>query len=339
MVQELLDRREESENLDYKEKYDLSVSSGKKELGKDLAAFANTRGGHILVGVDDTTIQPVGINKSEVNTTMIHQIAASIKPPVPLHSDLVSCQGIDFLLLTIEPDGRVHEIGPGKVPYRNGDTTGWADAERITMMKQKEHRLMIELQKMARRRIAGGTPTKLLHEPYNEEVFDVVTAEEKPGLFLVYGKPSSFRLFIPHTLKSYFLQEVRVDRSVRLQVGADCEFSYCLKREAILDYAGIKLWFVLFDSDGNLVAFHEFLSSHLSGILGPLEDSREDRMNISSHYNLRALGNLDYCTQPDHPYLGGICVEVGLLNNARLRDASGVGPFWIKIDGFEWAEY
>jgi hypothetical protein len=60
-LDELLGHRFEAETLDFKEKVDLSDRRSVVELAKDVLAMANTRGGHIVVGVEDETFRIIGV--------------------------------------------------------------------------------------------------------------------------------------------------------------------------------------------------------------------------------------------------------------------------------------
>src|SRR6266446_4209950 len=61
-LRELLNAPCEMERLDFKETLDLSSGRAYAELAKDVLAMANSGGGHIVVGIADTTRQPVSIS-------------------------------------------------------------------------------------------------------------------------------------------------------------------------------------------------------------------------------------------------------------------------------------
>ncbi|MFG3007408.1 AlbA family DNA-binding domain-containing protein [Streptomyces calvus] len=62
------DRLAESDDLDWKEHLPQPPREGRwNELAKDVAAMANTRGGLIIFGVQDTTCELTGIDPAEVN--------------------------------------------------------------------------------------------------------------------------------------------------------------------------------------------------------------------------------------------------------------------------------
>ena len=61
LLRKLLESPTESATLDFKEILDLSRSRDRVEFAKDVLAMANTAGGHIIVGVEDSTRQKVGL--------------------------------------------------------------------------------------------------------------------------------------------------------------------------------------------------------------------------------------------------------------------------------------
>lgn len=61
-LEQLLQYRFETQNLDYKASVDLSTTRGKVELAKDVLAMANSGGGHIVLGVQDGTFEPIGVS-------------------------------------------------------------------------------------------------------------------------------------------------------------------------------------------------------------------------------------------------------------------------------------
>ena len=139
LVEKLLLRRAEAEDLDYKESLPLLHDREKKELAKDIAAFANSSGGYILVGVEDKTWEAVGIAHGSVDINKITGIANSgIHPPVGITTEEVACSGKTFVLLHIKRTGTVHELDDRKVPIRHGDTTVYASSDEIFQMKLRE---------------------------------------------------------------------------------------------------------------------------------------------------------------------------------------------------------
>src|SRR4029077_5205638 len=64
----LLDSPSESAALDFKETLDLSHARDRVEFAKDFLAMANTGGGHIVVGVEDSTRRRVGLNEPSLSS-------------------------------------------------------------------------------------------------------------------------------------------------------------------------------------------------------------------------------------------------------------------------------
>ena len=64
---------QESRTLDYKSDLKITSSHEKSEFARDIAAFANTQGGHLVFGVDDSqTTALVGVEIDKVDDCIIH---------------------------------------------------------------------------------------------------------------------------------------------------------------------------------------------------------------------------------------------------------------------------
>ncbi len=78
----LLESRCEDEHLDYKVSLDWNSGdkSEKAELVKDILAFANTRdGGRIIIGVEDGTFEPVGLDEGVLKSLDVTKVNAFLK--------------------------------------------------------------------------------------------------------------------------------------------------------------------------------------------------------------------------------------------------------------------
>jgi hypothetical protein len=64
----LLESPSESAALDFKETLDLNHPRDRVEFAKDVLAMANTGGGHIVVGVEDSTRKHVGLNEEALSS-------------------------------------------------------------------------------------------------------------------------------------------------------------------------------------------------------------------------------------------------------------------------------
>lgn len=64
-LEQCLDCKFETENLDFKQSLDLSTRRGVLELAKDVLAMTNSVGGYIVAGIEDKTFRLVGLPSSE----------------------------------------------------------------------------------------------------------------------------------------------------------------------------------------------------------------------------------------------------------------------------------
>ncbi|MCC6272967.1 MAG: ATP-binding protein [Deltaproteobacteria bacterium] len=76
----------EHETLDYKIEFKLSNNQEKAEFIKDLAGFANHKGGYLIFGIDDKTHKQKGIEESEkeyFDQTKIGNLIKNYLSPIP----------------------------------------------------------------------------------------------------------------------------------------------------------------------------------------------------------------------------------------------------------------
>jgi len=130
-IEDLL-QREEGKTLEFKQ--DLSSP---RNLMKTLTAFANTAGGKIIIGVDDTTHQPLGIeNPLDDEERLCSMIADSISPRLVPDVELITLDNKTLLMVEVFLSGsRPHWLkaeGPEDGVYvRLGSTNRKADRELI----------------------------------------------------------------------------------------------------------------------------------------------------------------------------------------------------------------
>lgn len=100
------------------------VSSPEK-IARALSAFANTRGGHILFGVDDDG-SIVGVESEKSELELIHEASSYYCiPEVELHIDIVPFDGKDVVVAYV-PESR------NKPHYFSGSTNGDAANGEVT---------------------------------------------------------------------------------------------------------------------------------------------------------------------------------------------------------------
>ena len=121
----------EGKEIEYKE---TKPDDNLKYL-KTVVAFSNWRGGNILFGIEDKTLNVVGIPKDKLFPMMdaiVNAISDSIYPQVVPEISPLTVEGKDLILLRI-PEGAakpyfVKSLGiQGGVFYRMGGTTREAD--------------------------------------------------------------------------------------------------------------------------------------------------------------------------------------------------------------------
>lgn len=147
LLRDLLEQKDESTTLDFKREITLFTEKDKNEFAKDVSAFANTRGGHIVYGKEDPGQggRIVGIKPETFDGAQMQQIMSSrCYPPVNFEAELVQSQGLWFGLLTILPSSlKPHEIIVTRdVRVRRGSTTDKAtDRERTLMHRETERKM------------------------------------------------------------------------------------------------------------------------------------------------------------------------------------------------------
>ena len=146
LLRDILEQRNESTTLDFKREITLFTDKDKNEFAKDVSAFANARGGHIVYGKEDPGQggRIVGIKPETFDGARMQQIISSkCYPPVNFEAELVQFQGLWFGLLTIPPSSlKPHEIQITRdVWVRRGSTTDKAtDRERTLMHRETERK-------------------------------------------------------------------------------------------------------------------------------------------------------------------------------------------------------
>lgn len=131
----------EGPKLDYKQKIDISVESGKKELVKDVIAIANSQGGrgHLVIGVRDKTMEIIGIDPSSINEERIQQIISNrCDPPINVRVEYIDFKNRTVGVITIFRSHRKpHQMRQtGAFYIRRGSTTDFARRDEIAGMLQ-----------------------------------------------------------------------------------------------------------------------------------------------------------------------------------------------------------
>ncbi len=132
-LDELLSHRCEAEDLDFKEKYDGTSKKDQIELCKDIIAMANTRGGHIVLGVRDSDFAPVGlpmdtrIDEADIRNTLDNYVGEQIEFLIARYHLEINGEKRLFAILYIVPSavpvvtakaGAYEESGRQKVSFQ-----------------------------------------------------------------------------------------------------------------------------------------------------------------------------------------------------------------------------
>lgn len=145
----ILLKRDEGTKLDFKQKIDISMESGKKELAKDICAIANSRGGrgYLIIGVEDKTKKIIGINVVDFKEEQLQQIVSSrCEPPIPVSLDFVIYQSKNLAIITIYDGGqKPYQLRENGAFYiRRGSTTDTMRKEELISCLQENLSLNIE---------------------------------------------------------------------------------------------------------------------------------------------------------------------------------------------------
>lgn len=154
LLEKLLNQKEETSIVEFKREISLHSSKEKLELAKDISAFANTTGGHLLFGKEDKKNggQILGIEPEKYNADQLQQIVgARCNPPPKFESRLVKKDTKYFVLISIpESNLKPHEIfSTREVWVRRGGIT-----DRATQKEREKMELEREQQETRRAKVS-----------------------------------------------------------------------------------------------------------------------------------------------------------------------------------------
>lgn len=143
-------KKEEGPKLDFKQRLELDIESGRKELAKDICAIANSRGGrgYLVIGIEDKTKKVVGILENEIKEEKIQQIISSrIEPPVPIQVDFVHYGDKTVAIINIyDAPQKPYQLRENGAFYiRRGSTTDTMRKDEIVSALEENLNLNLEL--------------------------------------------------------------------------------------------------------------------------------------------------------------------------------------------------
>ena len=148
---DFLDLIEEGESLQVEFKRRFSTS---EKIAREMIAFANTRGGYILFGVDDDK-QIVGVESEKSEAELIKDAALNYcEPPVEYEIDYLEVYGKEVVIVSIpESDQKPHrlqdylnelDLNKSVVLVRVNDKSIQASKEMIRILRAQSQNLSLK---------------------------------------------------------------------------------------------------------------------------------------------------------------------------------------------------
>ena len=150
-LRHLLDLIEEGENLtcEFKRKF-----STPEKIAREMIAFANTKGGYLIIGVDDDK-EIVGVESEKTESELILDAAQNYcEPPLRINIDYVEIKGKEVVVVEIlESKLKPHriqdylnelDINNSVVTIRVNDKSVQASKEMIRIMKSHSSEMSLK---------------------------------------------------------------------------------------------------------------------------------------------------------------------------------------------------
>ena len=148
---ELLELIEEGENVccEFKRKFSTS-----EKIAKEIIAFANTKGGYLILGVDDNK-DIVGVESEKAEAELIEDTACNYcEPPVKYKIDYVELNGKEIVIVEVPESGeKPHrlqdylnkfDINKAVVMIRINDKSVQASKEMVRIMRARADNLRLK---------------------------------------------------------------------------------------------------------------------------------------------------------------------------------------------------
>lgn len=143
---DLLDLIEEGENLqcEFKRKF-----SNHEKIAKEMIAFANTRGGYLLIGIDDNK-EVIGVESEKSESELIRDVAINYcEPPLEYYIEYKELYGKEIVIVEVpESDNKPHrlkdyltelDINKSIVMIRVNDKSVQASKEMVRILKAQNN--------------------------------------------------------------------------------------------------------------------------------------------------------------------------------------------------------
>ncbi len=139
----------ETDTIEFKRKF-----SGFEKIAKEMIALANTRGGYLIVGIDDDgTIVGVDSEKSEIDLITSSAEFYS-EPPIEHEIDIVDIEGYDVIVVRI-PESRTK---PHKLIYSPSESSAATRDPRDTRVYVRQGEKSVMASREVARVLAATQP-------------------------------------------------------------------------------------------------------------------------------------------------------------------------------------
>ena len=147
----------EGEKLDFKE-----AITSREKIAKTLVAFANTKGGQLLIGVKDNG-RIKGIDPVEEQEMLLWASESYTSPVVPIQFNTVLSSGRQILVAKIEESQKKPHVSKGE------------DGRKMAYLRSKDQTLKAsKVMFDVMRSDAGGKPAKMIYGEAEKKVLELV---------------------------------------------------------------------------------------------------------------------------------------------------------------------
>lgn len=148
---ELLELIEEGENLTCEFKRKFSTA---EKIAREMIAFTNTKGGYLIIGVDDDK-EIIGVESEKAEAELIYDVAKNFcEPPLNIKIDYVEVKGKEVVVVEIyESENKPHriqdylnelDINKSVVTIRVNDKSVQASKEMIRILKARSSQMNLK---------------------------------------------------------------------------------------------------------------------------------------------------------------------------------------------------
>lgn len=148
---ELLELIEEGENLTCEFKRKFSTA---EKIAREMIAFTNTKGGYLIIGVDDDK-EIIGVESEKAEAELIYDVAKNFcEPPLNIKIDYVEVKGKEVVVVEIyESENKPHriqdylnelDVNKSVVTIRVNDKSVQASKEMIRILKARSSQMNLK---------------------------------------------------------------------------------------------------------------------------------------------------------------------------------------------------